>query len=1290
MNKEVIKYIEVITNKEQETDQLENENKAVVLTQSSSSIFAVNALRSDGLQIYNGNNHVARVADINKYQPSSVILASPAHQFSWAVQKPRYAHLNPRWLKLYWAVATINKIEPVAVSEDPIILEGFKILPDHEKKTLFYYSLEPVYIDLTFVVHVEEQEETQPVTGGRATLTVSCYRPDASTVLGNLKKSHPELADYRSWKLQPVPLRNLSGTLKLDSRHAKVVNTSENVDIGSVIFSIDLTESGANHWHDELKTNVVNINGDCNLNFNYYTRKSTGPRSQSASASIPLKRVLSHVTPESISVIDPQVTFKTIVRYIGHPQVSSANITIKPNKNIIPKSFTPDPIQGEILDFTFNTRTLSESGIQVEIVSEIDFKNPKWPVFRQKKTMGFRDQEIDTQIKPEAWFKRIIVATYFKDQNGQIIRVTNQNSNDKLICTFNYTASYLRNGAINHVYHGASEELREILLPLPIGDTPGNLKLTVLSERNGNVGYNDFNLDINTPFFLIESLPDGRVIINQDGSPNSENSLGANFFGMLEELYGTKRPHLSPDSETKLLHKANKGQKKILELEEENDEIYEDELAYLEKMLAFESIEDHPPLAIPPDNPAPFAPLPPDNSFWPIITSSSKGREVAYQRNDGSGVGRTARRWLANRSSGTRYHAGIDLFGNYGDPVVAIEDGIIKRFYHFYSGTYALFVEHSNVVVNYGEVDKDSLSRNNLRVGDRVTAGQVIGFIGRLESGNSMLHFETYQLGTTRNYRWMQNQSRPSRLLNPTKYLLYLKRYGLRGDGSGNAQPAPYGQSSIDLNKAIRLNKHYAEKLRWESYRYEIYEFLGFDRYTPGEDEFAYAIADWQREKGFDERDVDGILGRNSWQLMQSELFTVSSSSDGISEDQDELNVNRAVSLNRRYSEELGWSNYRLEIYELLGYYGYSPSEEELVNGVADWQYYTGFPNNDIDGVIGPYTWDVMKEQMNLPPNGDGTGGGNNDNWSSWEDGPDSGRDNQSGNFFLRNINRVWSWYHSGHFLSENNRASVIEKIAETKITDYVISLNLDSNAKYNQDFRFIAGKRRAGIISSLESGIRALNGLQNHVDYHFMVFINPKDRFVRELVEELMAICQHFQPRSILLDAEGWWRNQSGKHQNVVSEYIVGRLKPFLSERNISLGFTDFMLNDRGIILASVCDYLMPQAYSTLRNDGYRDNGGMQRRKHQQFQSLNKKMVMALAAWNLRTPNNNYAADDYQSMQHTIEQVEDLIDPYIHEVAYWWLTTVYDNSRGAALRKQFIKDLSSSARRNLNIQYRL
>lgn len=193
-------------------------------------------------------------------------------------------------------------------------------------------------------------------------------------------------------------------------------------------------------------------------------------------------------------------------------------------------------------------------------------------------------------------------------------------------------------------------------------------------------------------------------------------------------------------------------------------------------------------LPVPLDHPVPFAPTAPAGSYWPVRTTHRSARLVSYMHAGGV-VGRPGRVFMAGRTGKVngrkraRLHAGVDLFANVNDVVVACEAGTIVDFSYFYTAkstqrTYKILIEHegSGIVINYGEVRSDSLSTHGLRVGRRVEAGQPIGFV----SDTHMLHFETYAKGTRSSHRWWKSDRQaPSELLNPTRYLLALVAAGL-------------------------------------------------------------------------------------------------------------------------------------------------------------------------------------------------------------------------------------------------------------------------------------------------------------------------------------------------------------------------------------------------------------------------------------------------------------------------------------------------------------------------------
>ena len=195
----------------------------------------------------------------------------------------------------------------------------------------------------------------------------------------------------------------------------------------------------------------------------------------------------------------------------------------------------------------------------------------------------------------------------------------------------------------------------------------------------------------------------------------------------------------------------------------------------------------HAPAARPRTNaPARFAD-PISGRFWPVRTRSSYGRAVAFVGDDGHGYGAGPasdptgqRHFLAERRFDRErwYNGGVDLYADFGDTVVAAEEGTIVRFEPLYSGVNKLMVRcTSGLVVHYGGVDPDSLQSLGLEVSGRVRAGQPIAHVGRRDGGQPVLHFETYPEGT-KDVAALLGTGNLTTFLDPTAYLLHLAVHG--------------------------------------------------------------------------------------------------------------------------------------------------------------------------------------------------------------------------------------------------------------------------------------------------------------------------------------------------------------------------------------------------------------------------------------------------------------------------------------------------------------------------------
>ena len=98
-----------------------------------------------------------------------------------------------------------------------------------------------------------------------------------------------------------------------------------------------------------------------------------------------------------------------------------------------------------------------------------------------------------------------------------------------------------------------------------------------------------------------------------------------------------------------------------------------------------------------------------------------------------------SRTFASSRGGGKRAHAGLDFVAPHGTKVYAITSGTVQRVAVFYQNTWAVEVKNDDgSILRYCEIKTD------LKVGDYVEQGDIIGTILRAESGTEMLHMEVY------------------------------------------------------------------------------------------------------------------------------------------------------------------------------------------------------------------------------------------------------------------------------------------------------------------------------------------------------------------------------------------------------------------------------------------------------------------------------------------------------------------------------------------------------------------
>ena len=134
----------------------------------------------------------------------------------------------------------------------------------------------------------------------------------------------------------------------------------------------------------------------------------------------------------------------------------------------------------------------------------------------------------------------------------------------------------------------------------------------------------------------------------------------------------------------------------------------------------------------------------------PINSKGNNTFPPSYYWNNVAGSGTPS--FNSNRENGARKHAGRDLYGIANQTeIVAMCDGVVLANNEFYNKTFEITILHitssgRKFIARYGEV-----AQSSIRVNSKVTKGEVIAKVGKLNPAainygkvTNMLHLEIY------------------------------------------------------------------------------------------------------------------------------------------------------------------------------------------------------------------------------------------------------------------------------------------------------------------------------------------------------------------------------------------------------------------------------------------------------------------------------------------------------------------------------------------------------------------
>ena len=135
------------------------------------------------------------------------------------------------------------------------------------------------------------------------------------------------------------------------------------------------------------------------------------------------------------------------------------------------------------------------------------------------------------------------------------------------------------------------------------------------------------------------------------------------------------------------------------------------------------------------------------------------------------------------------------------------------------------------------------------------------------------------------------------------------------------------GKQAVSAHFPVEQADSYSEEAEQSA---DLVDGLNAEKFSEEEDELEEVLTDEEEEES---RAVDEILS----------------------------GLDRAVSLNRRYGEELGWRIQDDTIARFLGFIDYSPDEKTFAEAIARWQRSQSLKG---DGILGPETWARLRAAL--------------------------------------------------------------------------------------------------------------------------------------------------------------------------------------------------------------------------------------------------------------------------------------------------------------------------------------
>jgi hypothetical protein len=449
---------------------------------------------------------------------------------------------RPRWEIATAPALPILPFFPVPVISPPIPAGSFQLWAMPESNIAFFALTAPRRETFSISLRVEETAGTVKITGGEATLSVSTYPEGTAAEIEQNRQGWAEALataghGQRSWSFRPLLMNGLTASINLPPEYLRAPPTvATSSDLGNATFQILLSEVGALAFKSALEGDRIDsLNGTCTLNAKFLAQNGSTVVVRDQNLTSPLSILLAGVDPESLRIINPQMSVEAQVAVLGHSVLQSATINWVPSEGHQPESLTFDSSGGR---FTGVITSGNLERVTIDWSAVVEYKPAGWPLIQLKGRHKIADSDWNLVIKPDSWVVTYSLMVLMTDAGGNVISSESRiDPEDRVQGEVRYSAPYLNGGTpLTTTFETSSQQAIQVAVPLPPGEKLGEVRLTLFALRGGKSSMEVRILKSDETFIVARISTSAKTIIKTNQDPVEESSDEGNTLTALATL----------------------------------------------------------------------------------------------------------------------------------------------------------------------------------------------------------------------------------------------------------------------------------------------------------------------------------------------------------------------------------------------------------------------------------------------------------------------------------------------------------------------------------------------------------------------------------------------------------------------------------------------------------------------------------------------------------------------------------------------------------------------------------